>query len=98
MLLPTSRAVFCKDTTHDILISKFFSEEVQRAAVAAPSAIFVAVIGTGLIGWLLNIALVLCSGPIDELPGPTGLAFIEVRVWLHPSRASCSMVHFLDHV
>ncbi|KDQ17003.1 hypothetical protein BOTBODRAFT_106374 [Botryobasidium botryosum FD-172 SS1] len=53
-------------------------EEVQRAAIAAPIAIFVAVIGTGLIGWLLNIVLVLCSGPIDALPGPAGLAMIEI--------------------
>ena len=30
----------------------------------APSAIFIAVIGTGLIGWLLNIVVVLCSGPL----------------------------------
>lgn len=56
----------------------FRSEEVRRAAYAAPVAIFVAVIGTGLIGWILNIALVLCSGPLENLPGPTGLAFIEV--------------------
>jgi hypothetical protein len=39
-------------------------EEVRRAAYAAPSAIFIAVIGTGIIGWLLNIVLVLCSGPL----------------------------------
>ena len=60
-------------------------EEVRRAAFAAPVAIFVAVIGTGLIGWILNISLVLCSGPIENLPGPTGLAFIEVSMppsWL----------------
>ncbi|KAG8688291.1 hypothetical protein FRC08_011510 [Ceratobasidium sp. 394] len=54
------------------------SEEVQHAAVAAPSAIFVAVIGTGLIGWLLNIVLVLCSGPFENLPGRSGLAFLEI--------------------
>ncbi|KAG9083193.1 hypothetical protein FRC06_004661 [Ceratobasidium sp. 370] len=54
------------------------SEEVKRAAVAAPSAIFIAVIGTGLIGWLLNIVLVLCSGPLENLPGPSGLAFLEI--------------------
>jgi amino acid transporter len=33
------------------------SEEVRRAAYAAPSAIFIAVIGTGIIGWLLNIVM-----------------------------------------
>lgn len=62
----------------------YHSEEVKRAAYAAPSAIFIAgmcslslviaqrvhpvfvvtVIGTGLIGWLLNIVMVLCSGPL----------------------------------
>ncbi|KAF4586398.1 hypothetical protein EYR38_010674 [Pleurotus pulmonarius] len=54
------------------------SEEVKRAAYAAPSAIFIAVIGTGLIGWLLNIVLVLCSGPLENLPGPSGSAMLEI--------------------
>ncbi|CCO30199.1 putative amino-acid permease C15C4,04c [Rhizoctonia solani AG-1 IB] len=54
------------------------SEEVQRAAVAAPAAIFIAVVGTGLIGWLFNIVLVLCSGPLEDLPGPSGLAVLEI--------------------
>lgn len=45
-----------------------FREEVHRAAVAAPIAIFVAVVGTGLIGWLLNIVLVLCSGAYSGTP------------------------------
>jgi hypothetical protein len=40
------------------------SEEVKRAAFAAPVAIFVAVIGTGILGWLLNIVLILCSGSL----------------------------------
>ena len=44
----------------------------------APSAIFIAVIGTGLIGWLLNIIVVLCSGPLENLPGPSGSAFLEI--------------------
>ncbi|KAH9922202.1 APC amino acid permease [Fomitopsis serialis] len=35
------------------------SEEVKRAAYAAPSAIFIAVIGTGLIGWILNIVMIM---------------------------------------
>ncbi|KAG9044624.1 hypothetical protein FS837_007785, partial [Tulasnella sp. UAMH 9824] len=53
-------------------------EEVQRAAYAAPSAIFVAVFGTGLIGWLLNIVMVLCSGPLADLPGPSGMSFFQI--------------------
>ncbi|KAH9964971.1 amino acid/polyamine transporter I [Russula dissimulans] len=53
------------------------SEEVKRAAYAAPAAIFIAVIGTGLLGWVLNIVLVLCSGPLGDLPGPSGSAFLQ---------------------
>ncbi|KAH9003628.1 APC amino acid permease [Lactarius hatsudake] len=48
------------------------SEEVKRASYA--------VIGTGLIGWLLNIVLVLCSGPLGDLPGPSGSAFLQIMV------------------
>ncbi|KAF8608434.1 APC amino acid permease [Ceratobasidium sp. AG-I] len=65
-------------TMTDYDATAHISEEVQRAAVAAPSAIFIAVIGTGLIGWLLNIVLVLCSGPLENLPGASGLAFLEI--------------------
>lgn len=50
------------------------SEEVRRASIAAPVAIFVAVIGTGTIGWVFNIILVLCSVPIEELPGASGMS------------------------
>ncbi|KAL7417927.1 APC amino acid permease [Mrakia frigida] len=54
------------------------SFEVRRAAIAAPVALFTAVLGTGIIGWLLNIVLVLCSPDISELPGSSGQAFIEI--------------------
>ncbi|KAF7329814.1 APC amino acid permease [Mycena kentingensis (nom. inval.)] len=54
------------------------SEEVKRAAYAAPAAIFIAVIGTGLIGWLLNIVLVLCSGPLENFPGASGSAMLDI--------------------
>ncbi|KAH7882215.1 APC amino acid permease [Phlebopus sp. FC_14] len=56
------------------------SEEVRKAAYAAPTAIFIAVIGTGSIGWILNIVLVLCSGPIEDLPGVSGSAFLQIMV------------------
>ncbi|EJD42999.1 APC amino acid permease [Auricularia subglabra TFB-10046 SS5] len=65
-------------TMTDYDATAHISEEVKRAAYAAPSAIFIAVLGTGLIGWLLNIVLVLCSPPLDQLPGPSGLAFMEI--------------------
>ncbi|KAK6991816.1 putative amino-acid permease C15C4,04c [Favolaschia claudopus] len=54
------------------------SEEVRRAAYAAPAAIFIAVIGTGLLGWLFNIVLVLCSGDLALLPGPSGSAVLQI--------------------
>ncbi|TFK36500.1 APC amino acid permease [Crucibulum laeve] len=67
-------------TMTDYDATAHISEEVRRAAYAAPSAIFIAVIGTGLIGWLLNIVMVLCSGPLENLPGPSGSAFLEIMV------------------
>lgn len=65
-------------TMTDYDATAHISEEVKRAAYAAPSAIFIAVLGTGLIGWLLNIVVVLCSGPLENLPGPSGSAFLEI--------------------
>jgi len=65
-------------TMTDYDATAHISEEVKRAAYAAPSAIFIAVIGTGLLGWLLNIVLVLCSGPLADLPGASGSAFLQI--------------------
>lgn len=65
-------------TMTDYDATAHISEEVRRAAYAAPSAIFIAVIGTGLIGWLFNIVLVLCSGPLSDLPGPSGSAVLQI--------------------
>jgi len=65
-------------TMTDYDATAHISEEVKRAAYAAPAAIFIAVIGTGLIGWLLNIALVLCSGDLTLLPGPSGSAMLQI--------------------
>ncbi|KAH8079786.1 APC amino acid permease [Cristinia sonorae] len=65
-------------TMTDYDATAHISEEVKRAAYAAPSAIFIAVVGTGIIGWLLNIVVVLCSGPLENLPGPSGSAFLEI--------------------
>ncbi|KAL0952386.1 hypothetical protein HGRIS_006663 [Hohenbuehelia grisea] len=67
-------------TMTDYDATAHISEEVKRAAYAAPSAIFIAVIGTGLIGWLLNIILVLCSGPLENLPGASNSAMLEIMV------------------
>ncbi|KAF8622285.1 hypothetical protein AX15_007151 [Amanita polypyramis BW_CC] len=65
-------------TMTDYDATAHISEEVKRAAYAAPSAIFIAVIGTGLVGWLFNIVLILCSGPLENLPGPSGSAVLEI--------------------
>ncbi|KAA1478995.1 APC amino acid permease, partial [Dentipellis sp. KUC8613] len=65
-------------TMTDYDATAHISEEVKRAAYAAPAAIFIAVIGTGLLGWLLNIVMIICSGPLENLPGPSGSAFLEI--------------------
>jgi len=65
-------------TMTDYDATAHISEEVRRAAYAAPSAIFIAVIGTGLFGWLFNIVLILCSGPLEDLPGPTDSAVLQI--------------------
>jgi amino acid permease (GABA permease) len=65
-------------TMTDYDATAHISEEVKRASYAAPAAIVIAVVGTGLIGWLLNIVLVLCSGPLTDLPGPSGSAFLQI--------------------
>ncbi|KAF8172767.1 APC amino acid permease [Mycena galopus ATCC 62051] len=65
-------------TVRDYDATAHISEEVKRAAYAAPAAIFIAVIGTGLIGWLLNIVLVLCSGDLSVLPGASGSAMLQI--------------------
>lgn len=57
------------------------SEEVHRAAIAAPVAIMIAVLGTGIVGWLLNIVLVIVSGDVatsDDSTWPGGLAMAEI--------------------
>lgn len=68
-------------TMTDYDATAHISEEVKRAAYAAPSAIFIAVLGTGLIGWLLNIIVVLCSGPLENLQtSASGSAFLDILV------------------
>lgn len=67
-------------TMTDYDATAHISEEVRRAAFAAPSAIFIAVLGTGLIGWLLNIVLVICSGPLEDLAASTTSAFLQIMV------------------
>lgn len=65
-------------TMTDYDAAAHISEEVKKAAIAAPVAIFVAVIGTGVLGWILNVCLVLCSGDILDLPGISGSAFLTI--------------------
>ncbi|KAL7424711.1 polyamine transporter tpo5 [Cryptotrichosporon argae] len=65
-------------TMTDYDAAAHISEEVHRAAIAAPVAIFVAVINTGIIGWILNIVLCVCAGPLTDLPGASGNAFLQI--------------------
>ncbi|KAN0087703.1 Amino acid/polyamine transporter I [Tylopilus felleus] len=71
------------------------SEELRRAAYAAPAAIIIATIGTGIAGWLLNIALILCSGPFADLPGPSGSAFLAIMVLRLGSRLALALWVFV---
>ncbi|VDB94041.1 unnamed protein product [Peniophora sp. CBMAI 1063] len=65
-------------TMTDYDATAHIAEEVRRAAYAAPAAIFIAVIGTGVLGWLLNIIVVVCSGDFADLPGPSDSAFLQI--------------------
>jgi amino acid transporter len=71
------------------------SEELRRAAYAAPVAIFMAAVGSGIIGWLLNIVLVLCSGPFADLPGPSGSAFLAIMVLRLGTRVTIALWVFV---
>ncbi|KAH7909898.1 APC amino acid permease [Hygrophoropsis aurantiaca] len=71
------------------------SEEVRRAAYAAPVAIIIATVGTAISGWLLNIILILCSGSFDALPGPSGSAFLEIMVLRMGKNAALALWFFV---
>lgn len=80
-----------------LLIHRHISEEVRRAQYAAPAAIVIAVIGTGLIGWLFNITLILCAGPVtdDLLAGSAVLKIMVLRMGKGP--AFCEHSHHTLH-
>ncbi|ORY24059.1 amino acid/polyamine transporter I [Naematelia encephala] len=65
-------------TMTDYDAAAHISEEVHRAAIAAPVAIFVAVLNTGMIGWVLNIVMCVCAGDVTLLPGSSGNAFLAI--------------------
>ncbi|GAA6059145.1 hypothetical protein JCM10212_003892 [Sporobolomyces blumeae] len=69
-------------TMTDYDATAHISEEVKRAQIAAPTAIFVAVIGTGIVGWVYNIVYVLCSGDLAETGdyGVSGYAPAQI-IW-----------------
>ncbi|KAK4056357.1 polyamine transporter tpo5 [Microbotryomycetes sp. JL221] len=56
-------------TMTDYDATAHISEEVQRASYAAPVAIFIAVLGTGIFGWIYNIVYMICSGDIADYDG-----------------------------
>ncbi|GAA5949201.1 hypothetical protein JCM10213_008241 [Rhodosporidiobolus nylandii] len=59
-------------TMTDYDATAHISEEIKEASIRAPVAVVVAVLGTGIFGFVLNILYVLCSGPLDDLPGAAG--------------------------
>lgn len=63
------------------------SEEVKRAQVAAPAAIWIAVLGTGIAGWVYNIVFVLCSGDMADTGdlGVSGYAPAQI-LWMNVPR------------
>ncbi|GAA6019636.1 hypothetical protein JCM10207_006950 [Rhodosporidiobolus poonsookiae] len=67
-------------TMTDYDATAHISEEVKEASVRAPVAIVMAVAGTGIFGWVYNILYVMCSGPLDELPGVSGYAAATIIV------------------
>ncbi|KAG9315623.1 amino acid permease [Chiua virens] len=71
-LLSVQWSVTGFDTTGHI------SEELRRASWIAPTATMTATAAVVILGWLINIILVLCSGPFADLPGPTGSAFLAI--------------------
>ncbi|GAA5894121.1 hypothetical protein JCM5296_001017 [Sporobolomyces johnsonii] len=67
-------------TMTDYDATAHISEEVKQASIRGPVAVVIAVCGTATFGWVYNIVYVLCSGPIDELPGASGYAAATIIV------------------
>ncbi|GAA5883185.1 hypothetical protein JCM3774_002412 [Rhodotorula dairenensis] len=71
-------------TMTDYDATAHISEEVKRAQVAAPAAIWIAVLGTGIAGWVYNIVFVLCSGDMADTAdlGVSGYAPAQI-LWMN---------------
>ncbi|GAA6039817.1 hypothetical protein JCM8097_004236 [Rhodosporidiobolus ruineniae] len=69
-------------TMTDYDATAHISEEVKRASFAAPAAIWIAVLGTGVAGFIYNIVFVLCSGDMADTAdyGVSGYAPAEI-IW-----------------
>ncbi|GAA5982500.1 hypothetical protein JCM10908_006674 [Rhodotorula pacifica] len=74
-------------TMTDYDATAHISEEVKRAQVAAPAAIWIAVLGTGIAGWIYNIVFVLCSGDMADTGdlGVSGYAPAQI-LWMNVPR------------
>ncbi|KWU42471.1 amino acid transporter [Rhodotorula sp. JG-1b] len=74
-------------TMTDYDATAHISEEVKRAQVAAPAAIWIAVVGTGIAGWVYNIVFVLCSGDMADTGdlGVSGYAPAQI-LWMNVPR------------
>ncbi|KPV73166.1 uncharacterized protein RHOBADRAFT_48819 [Rhodotorula graminis WP1] len=74
-------------TMTDYDATAHISEEVKRASFAAPAAIWIAVIGTGIAGFVYNIVFVLCSGDMADTAdfGVSGYAPAQI-LWQNVPR------------
>lgn len=83
--IPPFSSVLCSDRPRfhiDYDATAHISEEVKRAQFAAPMAIWIAVLGTGIAGFVYNIVFVLCSGDMADTQdfGVSGYAPAEI-IW-----------------
>ncbi|GAA5895631.1 hypothetical protein JCM8208_005285 [Rhodotorula glutinis] len=74
-------------TMTDYDATAHISEEVKRASFAAPAAIWIAVIGTGIAGFVYNIVFVLCAGDMADTAdfGVSGYAPAQI-LWQNVPR------------
>jgi hypothetical protein len=77
-----------------LVSTPFYSLQRCTEHYIAPSAIFIAVIGTGLLGWLLNIVMILCSGDMFVLP--ISLLFMLIETFIRANLPGPSGSAFLQ--
>lgn len=83
-------------TMTDYDASAHICEEVRRASIAAPVAIFQAVIYTGIVGFFVNLALIYGAvQPLINYPGPSGLAVAQILFDAVGKQGAVAIVAFI---